>query len=117
MNGEVDIAAIFANVERLVRAALADGYAGLFASGDMHWEFGSGRNLEKLLDYETRLEQLFSTVPAFYAICQYHRDILPATALQAAFYTHQTIYVNSTLALLNAHHGKSSTLREMPPEN
>ena len=114
VNGKFDIDATLATFERLVRDALADGYAGLFASGDMLWEFGSERNLDKLLDYEIRLDKFLRTTPALSGICQYHRDLLPASALQTALYTHENVYVNNTLALLNPHYANPATLVQQP---
>jgi hypothetical protein len=111
IDGEFNSDKILTKLGRLVEEALADGYAGLFASGDMLWEFGNERNLDKLLAYETRLEELLKTLPALSGICQYHREILPASAVKAALYTHQTIYLNDTLARVNPHHRQPGTLR------
>ena len=43
------------NLEASVIDAMRDGYKGLWATGDMLWEFGSERNLPKLGEYERRL--------------------------------------------------------------
>lgn len=106
VNGGFDCDAMLAKLEGAVEKALADGYAGLFGSGDMHWEFGGERNLDRLEEYETRLEELLRRSPALSGICQYHRDILPASAVQAALHTHQSVYLNETLARLNPHYCK-----------
>jgi hypothetical protein len=37
--------------------ALNDGYQGLWATGDMRWEFGPEKDFLKLLDYEWELEE------------------------------------------------------------
>lgn len=84
-----------------VDEALAEGYAGLWASGDMTWEFGGEANLDKLLEYERRLEELMVAQPALSGICLYHRDTLPAHAIATAFSTHRTVYVNSALSEIN----------------
>lgn len=111
VSGEFNIDAILTNLDGLVGESVANGYAGLFASGDMLWEFGSERNLDKLVEYELRLEQLLRTLPAFSGICQYHRDILPVSAVTAALYTHETVYLNETLTHLNPHYLQPGTLR------
>ena len=111
IDGEFHIESMLDGLGRLVGEALADGYAGLFASGDMLWEFGSERNLDKLLEYEMRLEELLKTLPAISGICQYHREILPASALKAALYSHQTVCLNETLTHLNPHYLQPATLR------
>ena len=36
--------------------ACSDGHDGLWACGDMTWEFGPNRDFSKLLEYEYRLE-------------------------------------------------------------
>jgi len=117
IDGEFSIDTILTNLGRLAGEALADGYQGLFASGDMLWEFGNERNLEKLLAYETRLEELLRTLPALSGICQYHREILPSSAVKTALYTHQTIYLNETLPRLNPHYRHPGTLRAATPES
>ncbi len=110
VNGVFDTDAALAKLEGLLGEAIADGYAGLFASGDMLWEFGSERNLDKLLAYEVRLEELLTRNPGLSGICQYHRDVLPANVVQAALYAHQTVYLNDTLARINPHYSKPATL-------
>ena len=46
-------------LEASLDQALKDGYMGLWASGDMTWEFGPGQDFTKLLEYEMGLEALF----------------------------------------------------------
>ena len=106
------------DVERMLRMLLdelgrarRDGYAGLWAVGDMMWEFGSEKNLEKLLEYECGLEELLQQEPGIGGICQYHQDILPASAIQAALYTHQSVYLNETLSRLNPFYIQPEALR------
>ena len=114
VNGEFDSDAMLAKLARALRQALSDGYSGLMASGDMLWELGGERNLAKLLAYEIDLESLLETEPALCGICQYHRDILPASAAQVALFTHQSVYRNETLARLNPHYRQLATLRSEP---
>ncbi len=91
--------------------ALCDGYGGLWATGDMMWEFGSEKNLDKLLEYECGLEELLNRHPALGGICQYHEDILPITAIQVALYTHRSVYINETLSRMNPFHTQPETLQ------
>jgi len=109
-SGDFDVDATLAKLEGLLREAITDGYVGLFASGDMLWEFGSERNLDKLLTYEVRLENMLRENPGLHGICQYHRDVLPASVVRAALYTHQTVYLNDTLARINPHYWEPATL-------
>ncbi len=94
-----------------VGQALDDGFAGLWATGDMMWEFGGEKNLDKLLEYECGLEGLFQQYPALDGVCQYHTDILPLTAVQVALYTHPSVYINQTLTRLNPFYTQPDTLR------
>jgi len=91
-------------LEDAVRQALADGYTGLFATGDMTWEFGPDKDFSKLLDYEWRLEQVFRKQPALSDICQYHRDLIPAQAVRDGLVSHGTTFINATLTQLNPHY-------------
>ena len=76
----------------------------------MLWEFGSEKNFSKLLAYELGLDALLKSEPALSGICQYHRELLPAAAVQVALYTHETLYINQTLARINPHYLKPATL-------
>jgi DcmR-like sensory protein len=84
--------------------ALADGYRGLWATGDMTWEFGPEQNFDKLLDYERRLEAFFQLNPALSGVCQYHADTLPHEAMRHGLASHPAFFVNETLARINLYY-------------
>ena len=107
INGKFDVDEMIAMLADAVQNALTDGYAGLWATGDMSWEFGSEKNLEKLREYEQRLEELMQKTPALSGICQYHRDTLPPYAIETATQTHRTLYLNSSLSRLNPDYGSA----------
>src|ERR1700733_10774036 len=92
---------MIAGLERALDQALDDGYAGLWATGDMTWEFGPEKDFSKLLEYERGLEALFRAQPALSGVCQYHADMLPDEAVRDGLSLHQTVYVNETLSHLN----------------
>ena len=71
------------------------------ACGDMTWEFGSESNLDKLLEYERRLEEFMRTNPAL-SVCLYHRDTLPEHAVETALVTHPSFYVSASLSESNS---------------
>lgn len=102
IGGKFDVDRMLKRLATSVRQALADGYTGLWASGDMTWEFGSEANLDKLLRYEQRLDEFMQANPALSGVCLYHRDTLPAHAIETAFETHAALYVNSTMSRLNS---------------
>ena len=86
-----------------LQRALADGYAGLWAIGDMAWEFGPERNFAKLIEYEQRLEEFLRTHPQIGGICEYHADILPREVIRTGLLTHPKLFVNETLTIVNPH--------------
>jgi len=116
VDGEFDTDNMLSKLAKAVRQALSDGYSGLWASGDMLWEFGSEKNLANLLAYEIELESLLETEPALCGLCLYHRDTLPASAAQIALFTHQTVYRNESLSRLNPHFRQLTTLRSAPDQ-
>jgi len=61
---EFDISRLLGTLERALQEALSDGYQGLWATGDMTWEFGPAKDLSKLLEYELRLEEFMRGSPA-----------------------------------------------------
>ena len=91
-------------LEAAVDQALADGYAGLFATGDLTWEFGPEKELAKLVDYEWHLEQLFRRQPALSGVCQYHRDLLPREAIREGAVSHASLFISDTISRLNPHY-------------
>jgi hypothetical protein len=104
VGGRFDVDGMLSLLNDAVCQALEAGYTGLWASGDMTWEFGSETNLDKLLEYERRLEELMQKNPALSGVCQYHRDTLPPQAIEAALEVHPVLYINATLSRFNQHY-------------
>jgi len=90
---------------RLLKAAhdnaLKDGYAGLWASGDMAWEFGPARDYAQLEEYERALEEFIQAHPTMCGVCQYHADVLPGQALQTGLALHPGIYEDERQSRVN----------------
>ena len=95
-------------LEDSLNQAISDGYKGLWASGDMTWEFGPEKDFSKLLEYELGLEEIFSRRKELCGICQYHRDTLPKDAMRQSLLMHPSIVVSETLTRINPHYLKSS---------
>jgi hypothetical protein len=112
LNGRFDGKRMVALLEQEVEATLAAGFDGLWATGDMTWEFGGERNFAALLDYECALEELFARQPALGGLCQYHSETLPREAIRDALYTHQAVYVNETLSRINPYYAGSTALNQ-----
>jgi hypothetical protein len=81
--------------------ALQDGFAGLWATGDMTWEMGPKKDFSKLLEYEWRLEEFFREHPEFGCVCQYHAGTLPRDAVQQGMLVHRELFISETLSRLN----------------
>ncbi|HTB95674.1 MAG TPA: MEDS domain-containing protein [Terracidiphilus sp.] len=103
-DGLFDVDAMLQGLGDALDQALKDGYRGLWASGDMTWEFGRSGNFSRLLEYEWRLEEFFGSHPELEGICQYHVDTLPPEAIQHGRDAHPAIFVNETLSLVNLHY-------------
>jgi hypothetical protein len=106
-NGDFDVDLMLHKLDDAVDQALKDGYKGLWATGDMTWEFGPQKNFAKLMEYEWKLEELFHKQPALCGICQYHRDTLPNEVTRQGLQTHQMIFINETLSRINQHYVSS----------
>jgi hypothetical protein len=115
VEGRFDVAGMMRTLEVALTQALNDGYDGLWATGDMTWEFGPEKDFSKLLEYECRLENFFRTHPALGGICQYHADTLPREVLRQGLLTHSSIFVNETLSRINPHYfGSRPDNRQAP---
>jgi len=104
VGGQFNVERMIRTIEEAIQQALDDGYAGLWATGDMTWELGSERDRWRLLEYEWRLEKLFRAHPQLSGICQYHADTLPRDLMRQGLLGHQSIFVSETLSLLNPHY-------------
>lgn len=110
VKGSFDVRSMLGILEQAVRRALSEGYRGLFATGDMTWEFGPERNFEKLLEYEQGLEEAFERYPHLSGVCMYHQDTLPADAVRAGLYAHRGLFINETLSRINPHYASADLL-------
>jgi hypothetical protein len=100
---QFDVQAMIATLEQRLNQALRDGYRGLWATGDMTWEFGPARDVSKLLEYEWRLEEFIREHSEMGGICQYHADTLPREILRKGVLSHSDLFVNETLCVINPH--------------
>lgn len=103
VHGRFDPDRLLDTLDETLHRALQDGYAGLWATGDMTWEMGPDRDFSRLLEYEWRLEEFFREHPELGGICQYRADTLPWAAVRQGLLAHRCVFVNETLSLLNPH--------------
>jgi len=113
VGGRFDIDSMIQTLEGAVDATIIDGYRGLWASGDMMWEFGQENDFAKLLEYEWRLEELFRRRDQLCGICQYHMDILPVHVVQTALLMHPSIFINETLSRINPYYAGPKPLADL----
>jgi MEDS: MEthanogen/methylotroph, DcmR Sensory domain len=103
VDGQFDGDRMLAMLNNSVNEALRDGFSGLWATGDMTWEFGNEKSFVKLLDYERGLEELFEKHISLSGVCQYHVDTLPVGVVEQGLHIHKSVYVNEILSRINPH--------------
>lgn len=101
---QFDVPSMIRTLDRELEQAISDGYQGLWATGDMTWEFGPAKDLSKLLEYEWRLEEFMREHPQMSGICQYHADTLPRDILHKGLCSHSHLFVSETLTMINPHY-------------
>lgn len=114
---EFDVPSMLRSLERALQQALKDGYQGLWASGDMTWEFGPARDLGKLLEYEWRLEEFMREHPQMSGICQYHADTIPREVLHQGLCSHSHLFVSETLTIINPHYTERAASSQRVPND
>ena len=114
---QFDISSMIRSLERAFHQALKDGYQGLWATGDMTWEFGPAKDLSKLLEYEWRLEQFMREHPEMSGICQYHAETLPREILHKGLRSHSELFVSDTLTMINPHYVDRPSCSEPAPDD
>jgi len=116
-NGIFDADLMIHKLEDALDQALKNGYQGLFATGDMTWEFGPKESFSKLLEYEWQLEKLFRKRHELCGICQYHSDTLPRDAMRKGLLSHPVIFINETLSRINQYYTPSELFDEQAAAN
>ncbi len=115
VNGtDFDPESMIQSLEDMIEQSLTDGYDGLWATGDMTWEFGPSKDFSKLVEYEWRLEELFRRRPQLGGICQYHAETLPRDVLHKGLLVHRGLFINETLSLINPHYHPAESLSLEP---
>jgi len=102
IDGEIfDVDRMINMLEESLQQALLDGYAGLWATGDMTWELGPSKDFSKLVEYEWRLEEFFRSHPQIGGVCQYDAGSLPREAMQHGLCVHRGLFVSETVSRIN----------------
>lgn len=78
-------------------AAKADGFTALRLAAEMTWALGDEKGVERLVEYEAKLNHFFEDHECL-AACQYHRSRFPPETMRAVIHTHPTVVVGQTIA-------------------
>ncbi len=116
-DGSFDVDLMLTKLEDALDQALADGHKGLWATGDMTWEFGPKGDFSKLLEYEWQLENLFRRRPNLGGICQYNQDTLSRDVMRQGLATHRAVFINQTLSRINPHYLGPGLFQSKVPTN
>ena len=100
-NDRFDVDGMLESLRSELERALREGYAGLWATGDMTWEMGPDQDVAKLAEYERRLDEFLRTHPQMGGICQYHANTLQKEVVDQAMRVHPAFFINETLSILN----------------
>jgi hypothetical protein len=96
-----DVERMIATLEDALNQTLRDGYVGLWASGDIAWEFGPKVDFGELVRYEMQLEEFICAHAEISGICQYHASLLPPDAMQTGHEMHPSFFITETQSQLN----------------
>jgi PAS domain S-box-containing protein len=75
-------------------AAKAAGYSALRITGEMTWALGEDTGVDRLMEYEAKLNNVFPEIDAL-AICQYNRERFPPEMILDVIHTHPTLVADS----------------------
>jgi hypothetical protein len=98
--GSFDPDSMISALRAAVENALAEGFTGLCAAGDMSWLLDEAPGSERVAEYEARLNHFYKTNRAL-GLCQYNRNKLPDEALDHGLATHPYIRMEGGILLEN----------------
>ena len=87
-------------LKNALESALADGFEGLCAAGDMTWLLDEAPGSEELAEYEALLNHFYRSNRAL-GLCQYNRRRLPPAMLDHGIATHPTIRIAGPILVTN----------------
>lgn len=103
LGGKFDPQRMLSLLKENLDQALLDGHAGLWAAGDMAWEFGPEQNFDKLVEYERGLDALLRANPRISGLCQYCADNLPREVMRQGLALHPGLFVGRSITRMNPH--------------
>ena len=90
-NGVFDPNAVLARIDRFINEALADGFTGLCATGQL-MNVPSDAVWREIVWYEAQINENFARLP-FTGLCRYPRMVVPANRVQDVLRTHPVAVV------------------------
>ena len=115
--GRFDVDRMLSSLKIAVDRALHDGYKGLWASGDMIWEFGPEKDFSQLLEYEWRLEEFFHECKEIIGVCQYRADMLPRSVVRHGLHSHRSIFVSEKRSMKNPRYLRRDAFTQQAAKN
>jgi two-component system, sensor histidine kinase PdtaS len=92
-NGVFDPDTVLARIEQHVRDAIADGFTGLHATGELVYVPGDA-DWRRIVQYEAQVNETFARLPLT-TLCRYPRAIVPAHRVQDVLRTHPVAIVRN----------------------
>ena len=93
-----------------VESALADGFEGLCAAGDMTWLLDEAEGSEEVAEYEALLNHFYRNHRAV-GLCQYNTRRIPPALLDHCIATHPTVRVAGPILVINPFYELPETAR------
>ncbi len=90
-NGTFDPQLVLDRIEQLVKDAIADGFTGLHATGELVYE-PADEDWRRIVWYEAQINDVFARLP-FAALCRFPRAVVPAERVRDVLRTHPVAIV------------------------
>jgi hypothetical protein len=90
-DGVFDPQLVLDRLERHVRDAIADGFTGLYATGELVYE-PADEDWRRIVWYEAQMNETFARLPLA-ALCRYPRSVVPAARVRDILRTHPVAMV------------------------
>jgi hypothetical protein len=91
---------MIATKEMALKDALAEGFTGLRAGGDMMWLLDEAPGSERIAEYEARLNRFYETNNAL-GLCLYNLKTMPSALIDHCLATHKYIRIKGPILLSN----------------
>jgi hypothetical protein len=90
-DGVFDPTAVLARIESYIRGAMADGFTGLYATGELV-HVPAEEVWRRIVWYEAQINESFARLPVT-SLCRYPRSVVPACRVQDVLRTHPVAIV------------------------